>query len=448
MRVLAFLFMFCLFITAPLPALALENIAGIWEGAYDSSKHLTWNQKRTNLSAEFSHKENDISFLKEFFTSTPHSADTVSHRFKTKIYYKGNKLYLNDLTGSPVNMLHFVGLPDLFANLWRSNKLPVLKNLVLPLIGGPQSIEIKKNQTGTINIPTAMKYDIKLTSNFNYQNNDYQTATLVLHIEGFLTLETLNKKPKNIREDITFKIDMPLQRNTNHSSWNNDEIEALLISLTDHPYYSVAWGKKDNEAHRRLPEVIWGSKEGGYKALMKYAFNKYGVKTPINAIFYPNLEVPAQYDRIANAAPGKYFVKIGPKAFKHPLIYTVSSYVHEYTHYKQWWLTWWKLQRETEAYCVQMKWLKENYSKEPKLNYLPLQNLLDEAEGGFKAEPKLAGKTLVCDNSLGLKRWNTIRTELIQGHESTSPEQRNIQDNSFAPQKSESGEKWKTIIDY
>jgi hypothetical protein len=122
--------------------------------------------------------------------------------------------------------------------------------------------------------------------------------------------------------------------------------------------------------------------------------------------------------------------------------------VHEYTHHKQAWLKWMKWDREKEAYCIQMEWLRDNYNKFAELNYIPLEKLLDKAKGGFKADPALKFSTLVCDASLGLKRWELINKELHLGYELVPGDQMDAQEGRPSAQEPDTGENWDTVVDF
>jgi hypothetical protein len=60
---------------------------------------------------------------------------------------------------------------------------------------------------------------------------------------------------------LALAIDMGLERNTDHTPWQEEEVDALLKGLVTHPFNDANVGRPDPNAHQRLPELIWGKRK-------------------------------------------------------------------------------------------------------------------------------------------------------------------------------------------
>jgi hypothetical protein len=131
---------------------------------------------------------------------------------------------------------------------------------------------------------------------------------------------------------------------------------------------------------------VFGDSVAGYDRLMRYATDRYRVEPAFPYTINVAWEYPASYRR----GDGKLY--IGRKAFTKNVLYLVSAYIHEYVHSLQYWISTWKSERETEAYCIQIDWIKARPLL-PQAFEISKETLLEDLENAFKED---LGRTLDC----------------------------------------------------
>ena len=188
-----------------------------------------------------------------------------------------------------------------------------------------------------------------------------------------------------------------------------------------------------------MATFVFSDSREGYLRLFDYAKKKYNLSTPKD--FDIDMDDYTNYGKLGGISGAYANMYLCRQAFSFNILFLASSYVHEYTHVIQFenGQKFEKFDRETEAHCIQKKWINNHQEFPSPLNFSKTQQT-DKLDSAFKA---LYGSDLQCRNGIVPRNW--VRAKI----NSLTPNNRTIEpfaERSPAPLKS-NREKWQVIVE-
>lgn len=327
---------------------------------------------------------------------------------RVKIYHEDNQVQIEAETPFSAELLPYLSRPAHFLlAIAQSLKHPVLSKQIAVKLGS-KGIVVHDRASGKVaggKTSLDITIDSSLTRATNLTpENDSLHCEIKLNVKA--TTRTDQGRSETQTQAATWIINFHREFSEPEKNWSDKELTCLLTGAERYPFTSMAtFTPPGNKPLGEVARFAFGNKEAGYRRLFNYALKQYRLSTPKPCSF--ELESDSLYGSY-NRLTGS--LKIYRHAFSWNILFLASSYVHEYSHYLQHTsdpdtslinpaLN--KNQRETEAHCIQIEWLKRHPALPGDLR-CPKNKLCEMLADVFQENYKTE---LVCHNGELPRNW-------------------------------------------